>query len=157
MNKITGSNVEIQNYPFTTKGLMFGYIKKAESKIIQLIDTPGLLGRDKQNQIEARAQIVLNEASNMIIFVLDFTESCGFSIQSQLKLLKQTKEISKPMIIYLSKTDLFDDEENENLELYKTQLKKFKQFTNPQELKSYLLEQKSKSKKFDIKNIHVIK
>ena len=35
MKKMTGSDVEIQNYPFTTKGLMFSYLKYNDKKITE--------------------------------------------------------------------------------------------------------------------------
>lgn len=157
MQKITGSEVEIQNYPFTTKGLMFGYIKQGQAKTVQLIDTPGLLGRDKQNEIEQRAQIVINDFSDIIIFVIDFTETCGFDIKSQIKLLKRTRDIGKPIVIYLSKTDIFNEEDKERIEEYNSQIKKFKVFKNAEEIKKYIIDEKTKNKKFNIKDIHIIK
>jgi nucleolar GTP-binding protein len=157
MNKVTGSDVEIQNYPFTTKGLMFGYIKQSDSKIVQLIDTPGLLGRDKNNQIEERAQIIISQHSDFIIYVIDFTESCGYSIENQIKLLKKTKAYNNPTILYLSKTDMYDQEDIERKEEYKTTLKKYKVFEDSEELKAYIIENQTKNKKFDIRKINVIK
>lgn len=157
MNKMTGSNVEIQNYPFTTKGLMFGYIKKNETKIIQLIDTPGLLGRLKQNDIEKRAQIIITEHCDLIIFVLDFTLNCGFEIEKQLKLLKETKQSGKEIILYLSKNDIFDKDAKELKEENLNTIKKYQIFDNAETLKKYLLQKQTENKKFDIKNIKVIK
>jgi len=140
MKKMTGSNVEIQNYPFTTKGLMFSYLKYKDKKLIQIIDTPGLLGRSKQNAIEQRAELILREFSARVVFVIDFTESCGFSVEQQLKLLKQTSKTSHNLIIYLSKSDIFEEEENEVIETNKGAIKKFKCFRNSDELKEYLIE-----------------
>ena len=157
MQKLTNSNVEIQNYPFTTKGLMFGYINQGNTKSIQLIDTPGLLGREKQNPIEKRAQLILSEHSDVIVFVLDLTQTCGYSIKNQVKLLKQTRDLQKPMAIYLSKTDIFDEDAGETHKEYESILKKYKVFDDAKKLKEYLIEQKSNNKKFDIKNIKVIK
>ena len=157
MKKITGSDVEIQNYPFTTKGLMFGYIEQDNHKQIQFIDTPGLLGREKNNDIEARAEIVLNEYSDIIIFVIDFTQSCGYSTKNQIKLLKKTKELGKNIIIYQSKIDLFDEEAEMRLEENQRILKKYEVFIDAEELKQYIIEQKEKKKKFNIKDIKVIK
>lgn len=157
MNKLTKSNVEIQNYPFTTKGLMFGYIYQANTKTIQLIDTPGMLGRDKQNQIEQRAQIILSQYSNIIVYVIDFTQTCGYNIKNQIKLLRETKELKKTILIYLSKTDIFDNDAKELKKEYENTLKKYKTFENSEELKKHIIEEKSKNKKFNIKNINVIK
>ncbi len=158
MNKLSKSNVEIQNYPFTTKGLMFGYLKQGDEKIIQMIDTPGLLNRkDKTNDIEERAKIVISQHSEAIIFVLDFTENCGYSIKSQIKLLKQTANYNKPITIYLSKTDLFDEEEHELVKENKLQLKKYPVFEDAEKLKDHILQQKSNNKKFNLRKINIIK
>lgn len=157
MQKVTGSEVEVQNYPFTTKGLMFGYIVESERKYVQLIDTPGLLGRDKNNAIEERAQLVVTDFSDIIVFVIDFTQSCGYDIEAQFKLLKKTANIKKDIIIYLSKTDLFNEETEELREEYKSKLKKYKVYTNSDEIRKHLLEEKKKNTKFDPSKLNLIK
>lgn len=158
MKAITGSDVEIQNYPFTTKGLMFGFIEDKGKKAVQLIDTPGLLGRDKNNDIEERAQIVLRNYCEIIVFVLDLTESCGFSCDAQMKLLKKTAEQKKNLVLYFSKTDIYNEETDERKEELKTKFKKFKQFTNSEEVKTYLIEEMNKTiPKFDPTKIGIIR
>ena len=157
MKKITNSDVEIQNYPFTTKGLMFGYIYHNEVPLIQFIDTPGLLGRDKSNKIEQRAQIIIQQFASQLVFVLDLTTSCGYSIDQQLKLLKETTKLEKPLIIYISKTDLFEQDEEEELERIQKQYKKIQFFTNSEELKSFVLEEEKKSQKINFNQIQTLK
>lgn len=158
MKTITGSDVEIQNYPFTTKGLLFGYITHNEQKAIQLIDTPGMLGRDKSNNIEKRAEIVLRRYCNVIVFVLDLTQSCGYNVDEQLKLLKQFKSEEKPFLLYLSKTDLYDEEVDETYDEIKSKIKKIDTYNNPNELLKTLIEMSLKRKKsFNPADIKVIK
>ncbi|MCA9496349.1 MAG: 50S ribosome-binding GTPase [Nanoarchaeota archaeon] len=159
MKKITKSNVEIQNYPFTTKGLMFGYLKKNNESIIQFIDTPGLLGRNKNNAIEERAQIIVTQYCSEIIFVIDFTQSCGFEIDSQIKLLKKTQnQTDKPIIIYLSKTDIYNEETKELKKEYENKLKKYKIFNESEKLKDFVMDNYMKSiSKFDPRKINLIK
>ncbi len=158
MKKITGSDVEIQNYPFTTKGLMFGYLEYKGTKAIQFIDTPGLLGRDKNNQIEQRAQLVMNDYCSKIVFVIDFTQSCGYTIEEQFKLLKRTNDLGKKVDIYLSKVDIFDEESLELKEEYSQKLKKFKVFEDSEEIKKHLItEMLSMKKKFDPSKLKLIK
>ena len=150
MKKITGSDVEIQNYPFTTKGLMFGYVEYKGVKAIQFIDTPGLLGRSKNNQIEARAETVINDYCNLIVFVLDFSESCGYDIESQLRLLKRTSQLGKEILLYFSKEDIFDEEALERISESKVKVKKFKEYRDSNELKEFLIEKMlSQKEKFD--------
>ena len=137
---------------------MFGYLEEQGKSIIQLIDTPGLLGRSKNNDIEDRAQIVISKFCNEIIFVIDFTENCGFNIESQIKLLKKTSEYGKKITIYLSKTDIFDEEAEEKFEEFKNKIKKFPQCSNSEELNKILIENYKKSlNKFDPKKLNLIK
>jgi len=157
MKKITGSDVEIQNYPFTTKGLMFGYLKEEGVKYIQFIDTPGLLGRDKNNSIEERAQIVVTKYSQSIIFVIDFTESSGYNIDSQFKLLKKTEEFQKNIVIYLSKTDLFNEETEQSVKEYEKKLTKYLVFRDSEKLRKHCLDEQKKMIKFDPSKLKVIR
>ena len=159
MKKITGSDVEIQNYPFTTKGLMFGYIINNNKKVIQLIDTPGLLNRkEKDNPIEMRAKIVLHEYCNSIVFVLDITESCGYTLKEQLKLLKETSKYNKTLKVYLSKTDIYNEEDEESLKQVQNKIKEFEIYRDSEELKSKLIKSYLDSlEKFDPKKIKLIK
>lgn len=158
MKKITGSDVEIQNYPFTTKGLMFGYITHNQRKAIQLIDTPGLLGRKKNNDIEKRAEIVLRNYCDSIVFVLDITESCGYSVDQQLKLLKSIRTTEKPLVIYLSKQDIYGEEDEEMLEEIKPKLKKNSLYFDSDKLLKKLVELSlDKKKVFDPSKVKVIR
>jgi nucleolar GTP-binding protein len=156
MKKISGSDVEIQNYPFTTKGLMFSYLEHKGLDLVQLIDTPGLLDREKTNSIEERAQIVISEYCQSIIFVLDITESCGYKLDKQLKLLQKTKALEKPFVLYLSKTDIFTEKEKKlEKELRKKELKEEKIYTDSEELKKILIEEavEEQKKNFSVKKL----
>jgi nucleolar GTP-binding protein len=158
MKKITGSNVEIQNYPFTTKGLMFSYLNYNNKKIIQMIDTPGLLGREKNNEIEERASIILHRYCQKILFVLDVTQSCGYDINVQLKLLKQVSNSNTELVIYLSKMDIYNEEDEERLQEIQSKIKKYKIFKDSNEIKEKLVTQYLSTKqKFDPSKLKVIK
>lgn len=158
MKKITGSNVEIQNYPFTTKGLMFSYLYYKETKAVQIIDTPGLLGREKNNGIEERAEIVLRDYCQSMVFVFDFTESCGYKVEQQLALLKKVSTEDKPVVLYLSKTDIYNEEDTERkIEAMKS-LKKYKFFTDSEELKKFIIDDYlAKKPKFDPSKLKTIR
>ncbi len=112
LKRLCGSNVDIESYPFTTKNLMLGYLKVFERRAVQLVDTPGLLGRDKSNFIERRAWAILKRG-NLIVFVFDLTESCGYLLDNQIRLFRRIKKLGKPMVIYFSKADLFEDYHSE--------------------------------------------
>ena len=157
MKHITACDVEIQNYPFTTKGLMFGYLYQNNDPLLQFIDTPGLLGRTKSNAIEQRAQTIIQNHCNQIIFVIDITQSCGYSLDAQLKLFKETSKIKDNIILYFSKTDLFEEDEHEEFQRLQKQFKKYTQFTTHTELKTFLLHQEEKTRKVDTSKISKIK
>jgi nucleolar GTP-binding protein len=146
MKKLTNSNVEIKNYPFTTKKLMFGYIKKQSLKQLQLIDTPGLLNRDNLNLIEKNAQLIIDKYSNLIVFVLDITESCGYKIKDQLKLFKEITKKEKETYFYFSKTDIFSKENETEFKKLKKEFKDFVIFNDFQLLKEDLLKKLIKEK-----------
>jgi len=102
LSKLSGSKPEIAVYPFTTKGIMIGYIDN-----IQLLDTPGTLNRfDKMNDIEQQAYLVMKLVAEKIIYIFDLTEP--YPLKDQIRLYEKAKGLGKPVIIYLSKTDITD-------------------------------------------------
>jgi len=108
LSKLTTSKPEIQPYAFTTKKLNIGYLQHSHRKI-QFIDTPGSLNRlDKMNNIEKTAYLAVKYCAHTIVYIYDLTES--YPLKDQKKLLKRLKEFDKPIIIYLSKTDIIDKE-----------------------------------------------
>ena len=98
---------EIASYPFTTKKIFVGYIENDER--IQIIDTPGLLDRplEKRNYIERKAISAINHLADLIVFVIDPTETCGYDLKRQMNLLSEIKrQFSVPIIEIYSKADL---------------------------------------------------
>ena len=103
---LTGSKPEIAYYPFTTKNLNFGTDKVNK---IQFVDTPGLLDRpiSERNDIEQHAIIALKYIANLIIYVFDPSEACGYSLQEQKNLLKEiSNDFKTPIICVSNKADL---------------------------------------------------
>ncbi|MFW5852712.1 MAG: GTPase [Nanoarchaeota archaeon] len=108
LSKITSSKVEINSYAFTTKKLLVGYRKSGNSKI-QFIDTPGTLNRDeKKNNIEKQAELAIKYVADIIVYVFDPTET--YTLENQERLLKNVKKKRKPTILYMSKTDVADQD-----------------------------------------------
>lgn len=113
LKKLTGSEPEISNYPFTTKDIMIGYIKTPYSDI-QVLDVPGILDREitKMNEIEKRAILALKYLANIIVFVIDITETCGYKIEEQENVLRRILKLFKAKTyLYFSKADLFSEKE----------------------------------------------
>ena len=107
LKKLTGANPEIANYAFTTKSLNTGTLTKG-SVTIQLVDAPGTLNREhkKMNKVEQEADLAIHYAADILIYVLDPTES--YPLEDQEKLLRYVSSIGKPVLVYLSKTDIAD-------------------------------------------------
>ncbi|OGS40081.1 MAG: hypothetical protein A3K77_00185 [Euryarchaeota archaeon RBG_13_31_8] len=110
---LSAAKPEIAQYPFTTKELHIGHIKLKEkylTKQIQIIDTPGLLDRPiyQRNDIEKQAIAALAHLADVIIFVIDPTETCGYLLTDQLKLLSQVQNLFKDcsFIIVENKADI---------------------------------------------------
>jgi nucleolar GTP-binding protein len=108
LSKLTGSKPEINSYPFTTKGINVAYMPTQYDKI-QLLDTPGTLNRvDKMNAIEKQAYLAMKHFAKKIIYVFDATEP--YPMEMQEKLLRRVEEFRKPVLLYLSKTDVLPKE-----------------------------------------------
>jgi nucleolar GTP-binding protein len=107
LSKITNAKPEIDSYAFTTKSLNLGYSKAGLMKI-QYVDTPGTLNRfEKMNEIERQAHLAIKYVSNVICYVFDLTEDSA-DLKDQKKLLEALKDFKKPILCYLSKTDVVD-------------------------------------------------
>jgi len=110
---LSSAKPTIAQYPFTTKQIHVGHIVKKEKyteKKYQIIDTPGLLDRplSEKNDIERQAIAALTHLADLIIFISDPSETCGYLLKDQLHMLSQIKEIFKeiPFIIVENKADL---------------------------------------------------
>ena len=124
-NISTNKRIEVKEYPFTTKKLNMGHleIERRFDKIrIQCLDTPGILDRpmSKRNKIELQAILALRLISDLIIFILDPTPSCGYSVDSQIELYQEiknnfSKEGKIEIIIVMNKMDLASSNEIEYL------------------------------------------
>ena len=90
---LSSAEPEIAPYPFTTKGIIVGHITDDWRKY-QVIDTPGLLDRefDKRNAIEKQAVLALRYLTDVMIFVLDPSETCGYPMEMQERLLATVKK-----------------------------------------------------------------
>ncbi|KDO38277.1 hypothetical protein CISIN_1g035873mg [Citrus sinensis] len=84
MNKITRADVDVQPYAFTTKSLFVGHTDYKYLRY-QVIDTPGILDRpfEDHNIIEMCSITALAHLRSAVLFFLDISGSCGYSIAQQ--------------------------------------------------------------------------
>ncbi|XP_057538762.1 nucleolar GTP-binding protein 1-like [Amaranthus tricolor] len=109
MNKVTRADVDVQPYAFTTKSLFVGHTDYKYLRY-QVIDTPGILDRpfEDRNIIEMCSITALAHLRAAVLFFLDISGSCGYTIAQQAALFHSIKSLfmNKPLIIVCNKTDL---------------------------------------------------
>ncbi|MBZ9570306.1 NOG1 family protein [Methanobrevibacter sp. TMH8] len=120
LRQITDATPEVANYPFTTKGIQIGHLERNWKKI-QIIDTPGLLDRPilDMNEIELNAMVALEHLADAIFFIIDVSETCGFTIDAQYNLSEEINRIfDVPMVYLFNKIDISNmnrDNSDDNL------------------------------------------
>lgn len=114
INKITRADVEVQPYAFTTKSL---YVGHTDYKYLrwQVIDTPGILDHslEERNTIEMQAITALAHLRAAVLYVMDPSEQCGYSIEQQIELFNNIKPlfVNKPLLICTNKVDVIRRED----------------------------------------------
>ncbi|HJJ47102.1 MAG TPA: 50S ribosome-binding GTPase [Methanocorpusculum sp.] len=106
---VSSAEPEIASYPFTTKGIIVGHRMAERRKKIQFIDTPGILERRERerNAIEKQALNALVYVADIVLFVIDASESCGYSVEAQFKLREEIDNLtSVPVVTATNKSDL---------------------------------------------------
>ena len=109
MNKITYADSEVQAYHFTTQSLFVGHTYYKNIRW-QVIDTPGILDRalEQRNIIEMQTITALAHLDACILYFVDVSENCGYSISQQVSLFDSIRPLfkNKPLVIIANKTDL---------------------------------------------------
>jgi len=90
---ISSAKPKVAVYPFTTQEISVGTFMRKYVRY-QVIDTPGLLDRplDERNPIELRAILALKHLADVVVFMLDPTETCGYPMADQEHLLDAIKK-----------------------------------------------------------------
>lgn len=106
---MTRANVDVQPYAFTTKSLFVGHMDYKYLRW-QVIDTPGILDHplEDRNTIEMQSITALAHLRACILYFMDLSEQCGYSVQQQASLFHNIKPLftSKPLLLVLNKSDL---------------------------------------------------
>ncbi|KAH6578672.1 hypothetical protein BASA50_004378 [Batrachochytrium salamandrivorans] len=109
MNKVTRAEVEVQPYAFTTKSLFVGHMDYKYLRW-QVIDTPGILDHplEQRNTIEMQSITALAHLRACIMFFIDLSENCGYSVAEQIQLYHSIKPLfaNKPTMIVVNKIDI---------------------------------------------------
>lgn len=106
---MSSAKPRIASYPFTTQRVSIGHFER-RFQTYQVIDTPGLLDREleERNEIERQAINALEHLADVVVFMLDPTETCGYEAEKQENLLKTVeKEFGGiPVIVVENKMDM---------------------------------------------------
>ncbi|HOI13200.1 MAG TPA: 50S ribosome-binding GTPase [Methanoculleus sp.] len=110
---VSTAEPEIASYPFTTKGIIVGHRDIGKRERIQFIDTPGVLERPaaERNPIERQAVSAIINTADVVLFVLDASEHCGYALDDQLRLLDELRLlVDVPVVTVVNKADIRDIE-----------------------------------------------
>lgn len=106
---VTRADVEVQPYPFTTKSLFVGHFD-FEYLRWQCIDTPGILDHplEERNTIEMQSITALAHLRAAVLFMVDISEQCGYSLKQQISLFNSIKPLfaGKPLVVVATKIDV---------------------------------------------------
>lgn len=109
LNRLTRAAVEVQPYAFTTKSLFVGHMDY-EYLRWQVIDTPGILDHplEERNTIEMQGITALAHLRAAVLFVLDISAQCGYTIAQQVGLFESIRPLfsGRPLVVALNKIDV---------------------------------------------------
>ncbi len=119
VGKLSSAHPRVAEFPFTTLSIEVGHADLGFDRW-QILDTPGVLGRGRRaNAAEREAVTAVEKAAQVILFVIDPTESCGYPMADQEALLDRwRRELpGRPIIVVESKSDLVPDRKTDRLQV----------------------------------------
>jgi len=118
VRNVSTAEPEVAYYPFTTRRVIIGHLRVGNQSV-QIVDTPGILDRPmgERNDIELQAITALKYLANVIIFMIDPSEACGWTFDQQVTLLNEVKKMFplNPLLIALNKVDITPPEQLEKV------------------------------------------
>ncbi|KAK3190420.1 Nucleolar GTP-binding protein 1 [Lecanicillium sp. MT-2017a] len=109
LRSITRADVDVQPYAFTTKSLFVGHFDYKYLRF-QAIDTPGILDHplEEMNTIEMQSITAIAHLRSAILYFMDLSEQCGYTVQAQMQLFKSIKPLfsNKLVFIVVNKIDV---------------------------------------------------
>jgi nucleolar GTP-binding protein len=109
LKNISRADVEVQPYAFTTKSLYVGHFDYKMLRF-QAVDTPGILDHplEEMNTIEHQSICAIAHLRAHILYFMDLSEQCGYSVASQIALFNNIKPLfaNKLISVVINKIDL---------------------------------------------------
>ncbi|KAK5138118.1 Nucleolar GTP-binding protein 1 [Meristemomyces frigidus] len=114
LKNISRADVDVQPYAFTTKSLFVGHFDYKMLRF-QAIDTPGILDHplEEMNTIEMQSITAIAHLRSAILYFMDLSEQCGYSVQAQMALFQSIKPLfaNKLVFIIINKIDIMKPED----------------------------------------------
>ena len=109
LRSVTRADVDVQPYAFTTKSLFVGHFDYRYLRF-QAIDTPGILDHplEEMNTIEMQSITAIAHLRSAILYFMDLSEQCGYSVQAQIQLFHSIKPLfaNKLVFVVINKIDI---------------------------------------------------
>ncbi|KAF9881926.1 nucleolar GTP-binding protein 1 [Colletotrichum karsti] len=102
LKSVSRADVDVQPYAFTTKSLFCGHFDYKYLRF-QCIDTPGILDHplEEMNTIEMQSVTAIAHLRSAILYFMDLSEQCGYSIQAQINLFQSIKPLFQNKIVFI--------------------------------------------------------
>ena len=114
LKSVTRADVDVQPYAFTTKSLFVGHFDYKYLRF-QAIDTPGILDHplEEMNTIEMQSITAIAHLRSAILYFMDLSEQCGYSVSAQIALFNSIKPLfaNKLVCVVINKTDITKPED----------------------------------------------
>jgi len=114
LKNVSRADVDVQPYAFTTKSLFVGHFDYKMLRF-QAIDTPGILDHplEEMNTIEMQSITAIAHLRSAILYFMDLSEQCGYSVQAQMQLFQSIKPLfaNKLVFIVINKIDVMRPED----------------------------------------------
>jgi len=109
LKTISKADVDVQPYAFTTKSLFVGHFDYKMLRF-QAVDTPGILDHplEEMNTIEMQSITAIAHLRSSVLYFIDLSEQCGYSVASQVSLFHSIKPLlaNKIITIVANKSDV---------------------------------------------------
>ena len=115
VNAVTRASNAEASYPFTTTQIHVGHVERNHIRY-QLVDTPGLLDRprEERNDSESQAVSALEHAADAVLVLLDPTGECGYPLAVQRALRDDIEgRFEVPVVTVYNKMDRFEGDRAE--------------------------------------------
>lgn len=116
LRELTDATPEVGDYSFTTKTLEVGHVDSDDPRRrMQVVEAPGLLDRadGDRNEMERQTEIVLEEAADLVVWIYDASETCGYTVSTQRDLRREMVPEDVDVLEVVNKSDLATGEELE--------------------------------------------